>query len=278
MRQEMNRTNKRAFTLIELLVVIAIIAILAAILFPVFAKAREKARQITCASNEKQLGLAFIQYTQDNDENLPVDTGAASGWGWCARIYPYVKSANVYICPDDPQSPNGVNTVVSYAMNSNLSRVANSESTKTSIENAPASTVLLFEITGCQSNVTGANPGNDYSEIGSGGSIPAGDNGNIHWGRYDTGDLGNPSRSPSAIDTADLLGRHTNSSNFLLCDGHVKALRQGQVSPGDAPGADDTCTNLSTQPQDGCGGTWGNSAGTDALGGTPSFAATFSPI
>jgi prepilin-type N-terminal cleavage/methylation domain-containing protein len=61
-------TSKKGFTLIELLVVIAIIAILAAILFPVFAKAREKARQASCQSNEKQLGLGFIQYTQDYDE------------------------------------------------------------------------------------------------------------------------------------------------------------------------------------------------------------------
>lgn len=88
------------FTLIELLVVIAIIAILAAILFPVFAKAREKARQISCISNEKQLGLAFMQYFQDNDERAPFFRVVANGgdW-WTARmmnwkdlVYPYVKS------------------------------------------------------------------------------------------------------------------------------------------------------------------------------------------
>ena len=66
--------SNRGFTLIELLVVIAIIAILAAILFPVFAKAREKARQITCASNLKQIGLGFTQYIQDYDERLPCGT------------------------------------------------------------------------------------------------------------------------------------------------------------------------------------------------------------
>ncbi len=63
--------KRTAFTLIELLVVIAIIAILAAILFPVFQKVREKARQTSCASNEKQLGLAFLQYNQDYDETFP---------------------------------------------------------------------------------------------------------------------------------------------------------------------------------------------------------------
>ena len=71
--------QRRGFTLIELLVVIAIIAILAAILFPVFAKAREKARQITCTSNEKQLGLAFLQYVQDYDETYP--STYCNGWG-----------------------------------------------------------------------------------------------------------------------------------------------------------------------------------------------------
>jgi len=90
----MLKTRKSGFTLIELLVVIAIIAILAAILFPVFAKAREKARQTTCTSNEKQLGLAFAQYNQDYDENYPVGitTNGHPGSAWAGRIYPYVKS------------------------------------------------------------------------------------------------------------------------------------------------------------------------------------------
>jgi prepilin-type N-terminal cleavage/methylation domain-containing protein len=86
---------KSGFTLIELLVVIAIIAILASILFPVFAKAREKARQITCASNEKQMGLAILQYNQDNDESEPAGSGNnATTWGgeWPIQVYPYVKS------------------------------------------------------------------------------------------------------------------------------------------------------------------------------------------
>ena len=92
---------KKGFTLIELLVVIAIIAILAAILFPVFAKAREKARQSSCLSNVKQLGLGMIQYAQDYDEMLPrtaiqVPTGY---YGWETLIYPYVKNDQLFVCP-----------------------------------------------------------------------------------------------------------------------------------------------------------------------------------
>ena len=97
----------RGFTLIELLVVIAIIAILAAILFPVFARAREKARQASCLSNTKQLALAFMQYVQDYDEKFP--TWGRTGWPpptlpymtWWCEVYPYVKNGPVYVCPSN---------------------------------------------------------------------------------------------------------------------------------------------------------------------------------
>jgi prepilin-type N-terminal cleavage/methylation domain-containing protein/prepilin-type processing-associated H-X9-DG protein len=90
--------SRRGFTLIELLVVIAIIAILAAILFPVFARAREKARQTSCLSNTKQIGLGFMMYAQDYDERLP----AARVYGigdWYNFIGPYVKNTDLFYCP-----------------------------------------------------------------------------------------------------------------------------------------------------------------------------------
>ena len=94
-----------AFTLIELLVVIAIIAILAAILFPVFAQARAKARQIACLSNCKQMALGVMQYAQDYDDTLPVigDNAACRG-RWQAQIFPYVKSEQIFTCPDLPDN------------------------------------------------------------------------------------------------------------------------------------------------------------------------------
>jgi prepilin-type N-terminal cleavage/methylation domain-containing protein/prepilin-type processing-associated H-X9-DG protein len=128
--------RRHGFTLIELLVVIAIIAILAAILFPVFARARENARRTSCLSNLKQIGLGFAQYTQDYDEKYPqlvTGTGWASTGDWqtcpsssqpCGRfyvdngngtpvyavswmdeIYPYVKSAQIFVCPSAPAAP-----------------------------------------------------------------------------------------------------------------------------------------------------------------------------
>lgn len=95
------RPSCSAFTLIELLVVIAIIAILAAILFPVFAQAREKARQTACLSNTKQMALAVIQYTSDYDELLPVIGNNAQCRGrWQWQLYPYVKNPDVFTCPN----------------------------------------------------------------------------------------------------------------------------------------------------------------------------------
>jgi prepilin-type N-terminal cleavage/methylation domain-containing protein len=117
----------RGFTLIELLVVIAIIAILAAILFPVFAQAREAARKTVCLSNCKQIGLGIMMYIQDYDEMYPCDNwdvgpigvtdndthsaNYASAITWLWEIYPYTKNRQIYVCPSDP---NPKDTATSY--------------------------------------------------------------------------------------------------------------------------------------------------------------------
>jgi prepilin-type N-terminal cleavage/methylation domain-containing protein/prepilin-type processing-associated H-X9-DG protein len=109
MHRSRTTKNYSGFTLIELLVVIAIIAILAAILFPVFAQAREKARQTSCLSNMKQIGLAFMQYVQDYDETYtgmgsyadPVNGGTTNLVPYDGLIMPYIKSDKVFQCPSD---------------------------------------------------------------------------------------------------------------------------------------------------------------------------------
>ena len=149
------KTRKEGFTLIELLVVIAIIAILAAILFPVFARARENARRTSCLSNLKQIGLGFMQYSQDYDEFFPhairgvyrtpstytTDTSQAKPSGtflvsdgsgasgqtgnyisWMDMIFPYVKSVQLFTCPSSKEAEE----VPSYGYNRYLSRAFDS--------------------------------------------------------------------------------------------------------------------------------------------------------
>ena len=266
--------RREGFTLIELLVVIAIIAILAAILFPVFAKAREKARQISCLSNEKQLGLGLLQYLQDNDEIYPSGTaGEAYGMGWGGKIYPYVKSTAVYKCPDDSYSPpNTADTTVSYAYNMALSRTDSAAGVPLGVSGAaakmtaPAKTVMLTECARLPVRLT--NTPNDKS-ASYGNESPVSEGFQVYTfpvsygigGSLATGRL---SPDPYAADAAN-LPRHTDGANYALADGHTKYLRPGQVSPGNsATDPNGTQTLANNYPADGTN--------------NPNHAATFSPI
>jgi len=279
------------FTLIELLVVIAIIAILAAILFPVFAKVREKARQTSCLSNEKQLGLGFAQYVSDYDQMWPFGSykipalNGPVGNGWAGQIYPYIKSSAVYTCPDDPTtSPVAGETPISYGFNCDIPRhdpfynlgIAGVDSAF----NAPAVTVTLFEIRGNVANVTTPTEGlgtaqKDYSATGDAVPDPVWNVGTSNAnGLYDTGYLGGAMIAGlGLLNTGHYhgaTGRHTDGSNYLMADGHAKWLRADNVCPGTV--APTSSSNF--------GAYLGISAcGTSNLtAGSQSFAATFSPI
>jgi len=202
--------GKRGFTLIELLVVIAIISILAAILFPVFQSVRENARRAACLSNEKQLGLAFTQYTQDYDEALPgqacgpAGQGMLGGWVYYSTfgsgaaasvfdvsqggLYSYVKSKQVYLCPDDSA---GQTAGESYATNSCLAAgnacMAGVGAGKIlAAIDSPSQTLLLNE------------------EVDAGGPNVASDDGYFLLG-------------PNMFQT-----RHRGGSNVEFVDGHAK--------------------------------------------------------
>jgi len=300
----MRTARTKGFTLIELLVVIAIIAILAAILFPVFAQAREKARAISCLSNDKQIGLAFMQYVQDNDEDYPanslgnnnvaivaIGTGAAgvnaaanqNGEGWSTAIFPYVKSNGLMKCADDSTSVTtvGANTYypVSYFLNSNIA--AGGAGVSDAQFNAVASTVVLGECTGVAS-VLGSGTGTAAHTDAVGDGFDAiydngGPNGNDNpqpkyaTGRLGSGDPGTPQQlaltaAPGAGPSVANAQHAGNGGNYLLADGHAKFLKPSQVSPGVNAAA----------PTDAAGVDGGvNAAGTGKLN---NYAATFSTI
>lgn len=227
--------HRLAFTLIELLVVIAIISILAAILFPVFATAREKARQISCTSNTKQLGLAALMYVEDYDEHFP------NGNGWAPQLYSYVKSTGVYKCPDDGTgTPNSNPPVyaVSYGINDNICA---SNISLASLD-GDSKTVLFFEVT------------NDVVPLltpwtGTPAVSPSGD-GNQQGYNGPTGSL-YATGVPSGARLADIgtatgdftaqTGRHTGGSVYAFADGHAKYLRATSISSGGENSADGTC-------------------------------------
>ncbi|MCW3059781.1 MAG: prepilin-type N-terminal cleavage/methylation domain, partial [Capsulimonas sp.] len=182
--------HRVGFTLIELLVVIAIIAILAAILFPVFAKAREKARQTSCASNMKQIGLGIMQYVQDNDEIMPSGRMSPNnqdnfGPNWENLLQPYIKSYGVFACPSNPLASSPMNdddvdkkSRISYNVNtdadSSLGAFGQRGQAGPSIADfdSPASTIAVFESNSSNTDLRITGSYWDGSHMPDGGSYP----------------------------------------------------------------------------------------------------------
>jgi len=270
---------KGAFTLIELLVVVAIIALLAAILFPVFGRARENARRASCQSNLKQIGLGLIQYTQDNDEMLvpgynnnggptwQAGTYGSDGSGhfnytWMDEIYPYVKNANIFVCPSDStQNVSFVpaTTVTAYSSSCSYcgtiswgSYVINA-AYKKNVGNPFSPPVSWFDSTGYGA-VSMAKVTTPATCLWVADGLPGG------WGSGPYIVWDNPSgTTPTPIDTADyprqypaagspgynvISERHLDTVNVLFVDGHVKDQKLDAIA----------ATKTSTSGGQGCNG------------------------
>ena len=226
------RTKVKGFTLIELLVVIAIIAILAAILFPAFAKARESARRASCSSNLKQIGLALMQYSQEYDEALVKswygvngynDSNVAAGrYKWMDAIFPYVKSEQLFNCPshsvDWPYKHQDSYFYGSYGINSmyqatgdNFSGPAGENGLSLAAVGAPATTAWVWDASGRD---TGGYIGWQAYCNTAADCLPV----------FSTMNSQNYVGPTQNTDNR-IIERHLETTNVLYVDGHVKAAK-----------------------------------------------------
>ena len=249
----MKRSPSRGFTLIELLVVIAIIAILAAILFPVFAQAREKARGVSCLSNMKQLGTGSMMYVQDYDETVPLwksfnnPNSAADYDTWAQLTQPYIKNWQVLRCPSNTTNPFGIWSPGSpYGWYKNWERWPSygynytylNQSPGTCVPfpgnpvslaaiNKPAETVLFVDVKNVGADSTGYY---DSSGAESPAIVTVPDACGYSNGGWGIGSFGDSVGTPTS--TGDFAIRHTEGGNVAWCDGHVKYMKPGNLAAG----------------------------------------------
>lgn len=263
-----NRIVRRGFTLIELLVVIAIIAILAAILFPVFAQARDKARQASCMSNGKQMALSVMQYVQDYDETYPTTNLfnflAFENAEWPYKILPYIKTEQLFYCPSDAGRRNEdfswCGASVSWAMNSNAGNAAagnffyglvaadndwvgpNQKARPLAEVNYPSATILMAEKHSDSFKATAAPGVSNWLAGNWTRNWPVNVfNGDMLDGQW-YGFIPDGARADAQFPMGKeggVTSKHAGLSNFVFADGHVKAMKALATNP-----------NSATRPQD----------------------------